>query len=130
MKILKLFNYAFVCGSLGVVAGLLAASSPAATNFGGRTIEELSTNIFYHAQKGDRQMFKSALHSAAPGAETNLMSMVLKSDMLTNSSAHIEATSKTSARLNYHDDQRQCHFQVLLEQTAEGWRVANIVFCR
>jgi hypothetical protein len=120
----------FVCSGLVVVSLLAAAGGQPQGTFEGRTIPELATNIFHHAQQGDRQMFKSALQSTAPDAETNLMNMVLRSDILTNSSAHIEGMSKTSARLNYHDDQRQCHFQVLLDRTAEGWRVANIVFCR
>ncbi|HLH56747.1 MAG TPA: hypothetical protein VKY92_24390 [Verrucomicrobiae bacterium] len=127
---MKILTYAFICTSLAGASLMLAAGPQSQRTFEGRTIEDLSTNIFYHAQQGDRQMFTSALHSAAPGSETNLMSMILKSDMLTNSSAHIEARSKASARLNYHDDHRQCHFHVLLERTPEGWRVANIVFCR
>jgi hypothetical protein len=128
---MKISNYVCICGSLAVTVALRAAAEPQPQrSFEGRTIEELSTNIFYHAQQGDRQMFKHVLLSTAPGAETNLISMVLRSDMLRNSSAHIEGMSKTSARLNYHDDQRHCHFQVLLQRTAEMWHVANIAFCR
>jgi hypothetical protein len=94
------------------------------------TVGDLATNLVAHAQTNDVSFFVALLDPGLSNQAPQLVSMVQRSGMETNYLGRLRKDSATQARLDYHDEERSCHFQVDLQQEGVDWKVRRIYFCR
>jgi hypothetical protein len=127
---MKIVNNLLYIGCFLAACGLASGERVAQHGFAGESVAAVASNIVLHAQSGDQQAFAEVLGGSSHGAATNLISQVLRSGLPTNYAAHLEAQTPTRARLNYHDDRRGCHFQVILAHGDGQWQVEKMFFCR
>jgi hypothetical protein len=66
----------------------------------------------------------------AAGTRRRNGSMIQRSGMETNYLGRLRKDSATQARMDYHDEDRNCHFQVDLQQEGADWKVRRIYFCK
>jgi len=137
---------------IGIVAALTIAgvfAQPGETN----QVAGLVTEIVAKAKAGDAAYFAPKIEgyskgaetnraaragrdsrgrrpSYYPGAETNLVAMILRSGMETNFPGRCLFTTNGTGRLDYHNIGQQCHFQIDVVKTNETWTVNRIWFCR
>jgi hypothetical protein len=96
----------------------------------GVTVADLVTNFVQRARAGDTTYFTPLLDSAASSQTPELLEMVKRSGMETNYLGRLRKDSATQARLDYHDPDAQCHFQVDLQREGANWTVRRVYFCR
>ncbi len=68
--------------------------------------------------------------SPARRQESNLVAMIRRSGMSTNYVSRCSLNTNGTGRLDYHDLERGCHFQIDLAKTNDTWAVKRIWFCR
>ena len=68
--------------------------------------------------------------SYRPGAEKDLVAMILRSGMETNFPGRCLFTTNGTGRLDYHFLKQKCHFQIDVVKTNETWTINRIWFCR
>jgi hypothetical protein len=95
-----------------------------------RTAGDVVTNLLAHAQTNDVPYFVTLLDAASSNQAPQLVSMIQRSGMETNYLGRLRKDSATQARLDYHDEEHNCHFQVDLQQKGADWKVRRIYFCR
>lgn len=95
-----------------------------------KTAGDVITNLVAHAQTNDVSFFVTLLDPGLSNQAPLLVSMVQRSGMETNYLGRLRKDSATQARLDYHDEERNCHFQVDLQQEGIDWKVTRIYFCR
>lgn len=95
-----------------------------------KTTGDVATNLVAHAQTNDLSFFVVLLDPAVSNQAPQLVSMVQRSGMETNYLGRLRKDSATQARLDYHDEERNCHFQVDLQQEGVDWKVRRIYFCK
>jgi len=95
-----------------------------------KTAGDVVTNLLTHAQTNDVSYFVTLLDTVSSNQAPQLLSMIQRSGMETNYLGRLRKDSPTQARLDYHDEERNCHFQVDLQQEGADWKVRRIYFCR
>lgn len=113
------------------VAVVASGCSPEAPKpLAGQTIETVVTTLVQRAQAGDSNYFVAFLDSGKLEDAAQIMTMVQRSGMATNYLGRLRKDSAGQARLDYHDPDAECHFQVDLQQAGADWRVRRFYFCR
>src|SRR5262245_27743050 len=95
-----------------------------------KTAGDVAADLVAHAQTNDLPFFVSVLDAAVSNQASQLVSMIQRSGMETNYLGRLRKDSATQARLDYHDEERNCHFQVDLQQEGADWKVRRIYFCK
>jgi hypothetical protein len=95
-----------------------------------QTAGAVVTNLVAHAQTNDVSFFVTLLDPGLSNQAPQLVSMVQRSGLETNYLGRLRKDSATQARLDYHDEERNCHFQVDLQQEGADWKVRRIYFCK
>jgi predicted small lipoprotein YifL len=95
-----------------------------------QTVGDVVTNLVARAQTNDTAYFSGLLDAAVSNQAPQLISMIQRSGMATNFVGRLRKDSATQARLDYHDEEHNCHFQVDLQQSGADWKVRRIYFCR
>jgi len=95
-----------------------------------KTAGDLAAELVAHAQVNDLPFFASLLDAAVSNQASQLVAMIQRSGMETNYLGRLRKDSATQARLDYHDEERNCHFQVDLQQEGADWKVRRIYFCK
>ena len=95
-----------------------------------KTAGDLAADLVAHAQTNDLPFFASLLDAVVSNQASQLVSMIQRSGMETNYLGRLRKDSATQARLDYHDEERNCHFQVDLQQEGADWKVRRIYFCK
>jgi len=70
------------------------------------------------------------MDASAKGQAQRMLEQIKASGMATNFTSQLEDLSETKARLNYHELEKGCHFQVDLEKRDGLWIIRRIWFCR
>lgn len=95
-----------------------------------QTVGDVVTNLVARAQANDAAFFAALLDASVSNQAPQLISMIQRSGMQTNFVGRLRKDSATQARLDYHDEESKCHFQVDLQQEGVDWKVRRIYFCR
>jgi len=111
-------------------AGLTGCGKSPNQAAGPITIGDLVTNLATRAQANDSSYFGAFLDPAVSNQAPQLVSMILRSGLPTNYLGRLRKDSASQARLDYHDEEHNCHFQVDLQQEGADWKVRRIYFCR
>lgn len=129
---IKHMKFIPACGlGLLLAAGMRLRAEPKAVQaIEGESIEIVAKKLVELAAHRDYVALRSVLRQANHGGETNLAEMIRRSGMWTNHLSRIESQTRHGARLNYHDPENRCHFQVILEKVNDRWVVNEIAFCR
>jgi len=114
----------------GLVAEIVSKAQAGDAAFFAPKIEgystEAKTNLVGIASRDGR----GRRPSYYPGAETNLVDMILRSGMATNYTARCLFTTNGTGRLDYHSIAQKCHFQIDVVKTNDTWSINRIWFCR
>jgi hypothetical protein len=94
------------------------------------TVSDAVATLVEAAALNDTDFFRSRMTSPATDAQAQAMiAQVSKAAMSdTYRERRVDVTSN-SARLDYHDNERNCFFQVALVRDDSGWRVRGIRPC-
>lgn len=115
---------------LGWVALTFIGCSKPASPTAAQTVGDVVTNLVARAEAGDTNYLVAFLDETAKGSVPQLIEMIRRSGMLTNHPGRLRKDSLSQARLDYHDPEAGCHFQVDLQQEGPDWKVRRIYFCR
>ena len=96
----------------------------------GVTVGELATNLVQRARAGETAYFAPLLDATVSNQAPQLLEMIQRSGMETNYLGRLRKDSTTQARLDYHDPDAECHFQVDLQREGASWTVRRVYFCR
>ena len=94
------------------------------------TLAEVVQPLADHAKSNDPAFLTQYLDSSALGREAELAAMIIRSGMPDNFMDRAHIASENLLRLDYHDPENGCYFQVDLDRVPGGWKVKRIWFCR